>query len=570
MSTSVQQAIPAAIRWGLRIGHKFLRGAPLPSLLIVLTTLVSQLAVLLASLLPLKVILLLGSPQVPEYFPAGLQALGRSNLIIALSGLAVLFFLLHRLSEQLTARAAARGARRLLARASKLALFDNQEEIASRSYQRYARGAAGLIFTLVGTLALVLVYPVIALFFCLYSLLAAGVLALLCQWQLRIRQRWLDAPVPLVELAGALGFLGGFAGMVADHLNNGSRSVLLTVLALLLLRQLFRHLSLSLADLAVLYGRRRKLDALFFREQVFHGRLAEDGRQNVWALLQPAVRNDWMRQVLHEVAGLQEVQLDARWQQSGIADVVLLQVSAWRADEMHPCGQYLLRLFNSNRSALARHEAGLLAEGVEGLPAPAFIGTLPVQGFPCHVLELPEGLVPGPRELKGCAARLRTELLAVTPPAALAIRYARSRPLLWQRLDEPLLDHLRLALDDVQDLRRLELLELHLDDFRQRLRDLPLVIINPDLQADNLRITPAGSVLCCHWGRWGLEPLGAEWPEQDDLMKAMAQAAQSRPALAAASLDDVRLCMRLAAFEKACQRQQYREAASLLAGLPLH
>lgn len=556
-------SIRPALQWSWRLGAKFVRGVPLATLLIVIATLGSQLAFLLASLMPLKVILLLGSPRTPEYFPAFLREMERSHLIVGLSSLAVLLFLAHLLGERVITAAASYGAERLLTSTRKLTLFENQDEVASRSYQRYARSVAALIFMLMASAVLAVIYPALALFFAGYVLLAWLVAMGLVRWSTRFRQRWLAEPARVVEGLGSLGFLAGFAGIVADNLLGASLSVLIAVLSLLLLRQMFRHLALTVGDLAGLYARKPQLDALFFREHVFTGRLARETGQGVWDLVERSERQTWLAAVLRNVADLDDVRLESSWRQTGVADVLALTVEAWRDSEL--VGRYLVRLFNTNRRALALHEAGLMVEGMPGLPAPHFLGADLVQGVHCHVFTDPCGQAVVPRELRTHVASLRTALMGVEPPAELVARYECSRPLLWQRLDDKLIDRLRLAVDSLEDLQLVERLSSCLAELRLRLRGLPLVIVNPDLLADSLQVTEEGRVLALYWGRWSLEPLGADWPETGEgLEAALELASRQRSELSEVNLDDVRLCALLAAVERQCQRQYYREACALL------
>jgi len=152
-----------ALRWFVSVGFKVFRVVPWATNLGVMCTLVSQIASLLAALLPLKVIILLGSERIPSYFPPLLQDHGKTALIVGLGGAALAFFAIHLLAEWLIARLAAFGARSLIVHSRKLTLFENQEQLLSKAYQRFAAAIAGGVFIALAALALAWVYPLQAM-----------------------------------------------------------------------------------------------------------------------------------------------------------------------------------------------------------------------------------------------------------------------------------------------------------------------------------------------------------------------------------------------------------------------
>ena len=65
----LQQQIKATIGWCISLGVKFVKVVPIITGLVQISTLASQIFLLLAFFLPLKVIILLGSDKTPAYFP---------------------------------------------------------------------------------------------------------------------------------------------------------------------------------------------------------------------------------------------------------------------------------------------------------------------------------------------------------------------------------------------------------------------------------------------------------------------------------------------------------------------
>jgi hypothetical protein len=109
-----------AMRWVFSLGRRLISVVPVLTLYSVAATLVSQLALLLAFVLPLKVILLLGSEGIPRYFPEQFRAFDRESLILALSALALVLYVVHLFAERLIGVCVAGGSRKLLLRSRKM------------------------------------------------------------------------------------------------------------------------------------------------------------------------------------------------------------------------------------------------------------------------------------------------------------------------------------------------------------------------------------------------------------------------------------------------------------------
>src|SRR5690606_19954356 len=123
-------SVASTLRWTLSLGAKFARVVPFFTVCIIGLTLVSQIAMLVASLLPLKVLILLGSDQIPGYFPRFFLRFGHDALIAVLSMLTFGVFLAHLLAEKLIDRLTAKATTHLMQMSQKIALFERQDEIA--------------------------------------------------------------------------------------------------------------------------------------------------------------------------------------------------------------------------------------------------------------------------------------------------------------------------------------------------------------------------------------------------------------------------------------------------------
>ncbi|MBB3192205.1 hypothetical protein [Halomonas cerina] len=551
------------LRWSVSLGAKFIRVVAFPTSAIVIVTLVSQLSSLLASFLPLKVVILLGSDGVPRYFPASFAAMDRDVLIAGLSAATLGFFLAHLLAERLIGWITALGTSRLLAKSHKMVLFENQDQVAAGGYQRYSRALAGGVFIGLSLSGLGWFYPEVTLVIMGYAVLAFLVLWFLHRHSPTVRERLETKLSNLLNIVAGVGFFVAFGYLVSDFILGQAPGVIIAIVTLILSRQMMTRATGLVADLAALRQQRVKLDALFFHGKVLLSDTVQHER-SIWPLLQPHVRDSWIRAVLEELADDVEEGVVCQWHQTGQPNVAALRVET-------DSRRYLVKVFEKNRSSLALHEATLMGESVTGLPAPRFVGATQVQKFHCLLYELPAGRPPELGEVKPQVQFLRRQLLGIDPPSPLCHRYQRSRPMLWQRLNAGLLERLHMAVTSDEQRVELDSLVENLSRLGAMLQALPLVIHQPGLSQDTLWVTDEASPMALDWGRWSLEPLGAGWPEGAKglayLESAIAETAETRPALHRVAIEEAELSALAFALERECNRQRYVQALELVPAL---
>lgn len=550
-------------RWSLSLGAKFVRVVPLHTLTIVLLTLVSQIATLLASFLPLKVVILLGSEGMPRYFPASFSQIDRDTLIASLSVATVGFFILVLLSERLIDMTTARSTRHLLAKSHKIVLFENQDEIAANAYQRYSRALAGGVFVFLALLGLIPFYPTMVGVMVGYGVLAVLITYLLHKIKPAFREGLEVNLNSVLKLIGGIGFFAAFGYLVADFIFWNPPSFIVAIVSLLASRQISQRATGAIGDLSTLQKQRLKLDALFFHgKALLPEKLRAD--KTMWPLLAPEKREEWVRPVLKELLGKSPRGLKIRWHQLGMPNVAGLEVCT--EDEC-----YLIKLFETNRSSLALHEATLMMESLQGFPSLPWVGSTRLGNHHCLVYSLPTGKSPKQRQVKKLRGHLKTQLLAVTPPKTLVQRFQRSRPMLWQRLDGIAWDRLQVAVNIPEQRGQVRVLLAQLSALQQELQALPIAVVIPKIQPEAVWLTEEGEVLYIEWGRWSLEPVGAGWFENLQMLpfleSRLAEAVQQRPSLAKVIPPQVELAALTFAMEQECNRQNFVQALELLAPL---
>lgn len=555
-----------AFRWFLSIGNKFLKVVPGSTLIVIVATLISQFSIVLAFLLPLKVLMLLGSETVPHYFPNFLKVYSHDSLVIMLCGASVCFYLVYFLAEKVVSVGARHGALRLLAKSKKVVLFEKQDEIASHAYQRYSHSLANGVFVLMIAAFVAIFYPLLFLFLFGYLVLSFILLTFLHSLGGHFTEALNDTPGKVVNIVANIGFLSAFTYIVILFLFGYSPGLLVTMVSLVLMRQGSSRITAIVNGLKGLHKQRLKLNALFFHGHVFISSIGkEQGR--FWSLLEQDALKELLVNFIPFKNQRSSEDLSIKWLSTGVGDVVFLFVLAGHEKAAGGLEKYLVKIFNSNRKSQAMHEATLLSEGVN-VPAFSLSIVEDVQGFQCHILDV-NGFK-WPAESKFLKKEFLINTLGVEPGSNIISRYRRSKEPLWCRINIDMLERLRLVsrlVDGGYDELIDEFLQKR-DTFVDVLQKLPLTFVNPDIKKELLLLDNNDALVSLHWARWSLEPIGAGWPlsknEVKNLKKALDIAKQKRPSIIDVSPEQAYIAALAYGLERYFMRQQFAIALELL------
>lgn len=548
--------------WTRSILWKIVRLAPLSLLTAVIATLTSQLSLLLASFLPLKIILLIGSTGVPRYFPKSFGEIDKEQLALWLGAAAIGFYILHLLAERVVTSCNEGIADRVLKRARKLALFENELQIAHEACRKLANGMATAILvvvTLVATGFLHLPIMLLLVGWCIGAFLLVSVAG-----EVKPAYRgWMEARARgLINGWVALGVFSVMALVIVEFLLGATFNILIVVVSLILARQLLQRLSASLKDALALSGQKPQILALFFHSHVFSANAAKK-TASVWKLSQPDHLAEWLPTALTEATGnrIDEVQLTA-WRETTQTETCAFEVAAVANEGHRP--DFLIKLFDKRRRMLSAHEAALLGAVPAGsLPCLPFLGTVQVGESTCHVFSKPDALLPAPEDRRRSNA-LEKACALVEPPEELVQRYRRSHHLLPRRLSTDMGEWLLKIELDPGAQRTIRLFIEAVDPIVAALERLPLAICNTASDPEALLETEDGNLVVLDWSRWSLEPIGAGWTvaasKPHELRAWLKDAETKRPALASVQAEHIKLAALTFAFEQSYSRQRYGAA----------
>jgi len=564
---NLMSVIRSTCKWSFSITAKFIRVVPGYTSAIIFSTVVSQLALILAFFLPLKVIILLGAASIPSYFPPSWQMLDRGHLIITLAISAAGFYLLYLLTERLITYLSMKGATRLLEKSKKINLFNNQDDIAVRAYLRYSRSLAGIVFFLIALNLIGFLYPSLTLVIIGYMLTVFLLLLFGYGLSQRVRNGLEKNINGIGATIGAIGFLFAFGYIVWDFLSPPAPGVIVAIISLLLVRQMINRLVSWITDLSALYIQRLQINALFFRgHTLLNDRFSRE--LDFWSLFETHRRDEWVNSVLTETAQCNVATLDYVWHQTGISGVVAFEVIA-KGSYGQNVGKYLIKLYDKKFSNLAKHEASLLVDPMaDNLPTINFVGADMVGEYHCSIFESLGEQKIFPSEIKKNSLIILKRLLSIEVSGEVIEKYTRSRPTLAHRLSNNMLNRLHLITEISPGNEQFSVFCEKFGWITSKLAGLPIQLVNLDINPGSLSLDVNGEPVLSHWGKWGVEPVGAGWPiRKDQLCKieeALIEAQYLRPELLSVTAMDVKLSALMFSFESMYNRQKYSNVLDLL------
>lgn len=500
--------------WVARVLVQFFTISRYPTWGAIACRMVARVTRMLAFLLPLKVILLAGSEDVPRYFRFLISPESKDVGIVILSAGAVAAYALTVFLESHSRQLAEQGGVDLLAASGVMSVVPGQREHMQNFYARFTGVAAAMLFAFASIAVLLALNPALTTF--LLSMLV--VLYLLTTWALRDvsalnRTRLSDFIMgnfgSYLGILSSVAFLSSFLVILYPFIVGANGSILVAIVSFVLIRQLLSAVSDGAKDMVALAGQRPLIDALVFPEHQFKPAEATDHR----TLCEVFGRHERERLVATELASLAQPGQVFR--------------TEWQDPVYRGTGDFTLTLEGGN--ALARHfrtrafpprlrymveNEDLLFSHVDraAIWAPPLAKRFLHGDYECLVWETGEGNSPTWRQWSEVEDGFLALLWSYEPSPALLKIYASSHSFLHQRLTDALVARMDIGADTDTEAAALERLRTLLPSIRDLLAAMPLRLVNPDARRTTTVVSSSGQPVVLTWGRWAIEPLGAGNP----------------------------------------------------------
>ncbi|MCK2045079.1 MULTISPECIES: hypothetical protein [Chromohalobacter] len=550
--------------WWVSVTLKFFRVTPFYTSFIIALTLISQISQLLAFFLPLKVVILLGSNTIPSYFPSFLGDLGIESLVVLLSFLSALSYVAYLIADKLVEILSAYGAEKLLARSKKMAMFNKQKEFSFSTYQRYAKSLASIVFTSMAMVVMYFLYADLFLAFFIYLGFSFVLLCFLCARSEKICSVISGNIKSTTSIASGVGFLVVFSFLVIKFLLGVFPSFLIAVLSLILARQSLNRISLFVTDVWTLYGQRERLNAVFFHSHVLSFKNSSD-ESGLWKLLENRECKKLLQKLAVDKASLELKVLSLFWLQSSLPNIYQFSVEALDFNDIRK--RFVFKIYGSGKEAFSENES-LILHDVSSLPALGIIFSGYTDEYNCRLFDYDDFRFIELKSFKESKIKFLASLMLCSPGGAVVSRYKRSKPMLWERINDEMVKRLRVLAESLKEdfKEALEIFFSKREDVFKILMRLPLSIVNHDIGPYTLLERENGEVAALHWGHWSLEPLGAGWPtDQLDRLNCLdLKNIADKRKVDHLSIDEVKISALVFEFEQSYRRQHYCVVFSLV------
>lgn len=549
--------------WFARLNKVCLTTRPFWTTFVIGATVVSNVAKLLAFLLPLKVILLAGSSGVPRYFAFFIDASDKYYWIIALTAGAVLSYVTHLTLDAVVRRMALSGGQSVTRKANRLAVVGNQKQEAQRHYARITGLTADGLFLLLALGVVTVIAPDLML---RLLLLAVGLLAVSVVWTslgTAHAPSWIERNSKLyISIVTSTLFLAGFLMIVWPYLDGEGPNILFSLISIVLLKRSARVAARILNGSVSLTRARPTIDPLMFRGAKLKGQ-DQPVRAALRDLFQKPQRQAMARENLPEPYCKGE--LDARWEDPTLNGVHSIRIVAKPAAG-EPATLFRQHIYSRRFQYLQEREQHLFQfVDREVMLAPKWVRSFEMADFRCDLVHYGRGQALTLPAWRRVILQVLERHWAVEPSRQLVKDFKLTLPLMARRLDEELIQRVQIAVEDEADQQALDQFRSQLSSIRARLADMPLYIANKDMvPANAIRANNALGVQLQCWGRWSIEPIGYRLPRrftEDGLQQALDNVrASGRQLPASYSVADILYVHRLAQVETAIADHDYRQA----------
>ncbi len=194
--------------------------------------LLSRYSFLIASLLPIKVILILNNKKIPNYIESIFPSISFENLIFSLCIVSFIFFIIHFVCEKIIRTFQNKILTETSRDRSNLDFTKGEKFVIEMSFTKMSESLAYIVFILLSILLYLLVFFELAIFILAFILLIAITLFFL-KSSLKYNQRL----ITISSIVANLFFLFAFLFIVYLHLYFDEYNILISVISLLIFRQ---------------------------------------------------------------------------------------------------------------------------------------------------------------------------------------------------------------------------------------------------------------------------------------------------------------------------------------------
>ena len=512
----------------------FLSGQVLRCVFVVLASLFSRIFTLVAFVLPLKIVLLASSSGVPHYLSSIVSISDKTAWIV---GLTIASFIFYAASIALDFI----GKRQVQVAARSIVQWDAVETEplavarADGHFSTICDFFSGVFFAFLGLVTLA--FCNILLFLTLLGLVSLELIltAFLMGKQSDGEEQGLRKFI-LTDLRGyltifsSINFLMGCVVLVIPYVLGGSGNILLSIISLIVTRQVLSALVSGIAASVKIGKNRDRIEAIF-THNLTGGICAPSSLPN-YQDVNAEERCAYLSHVVGDCLAEPSC-IDHHWVDCSVRDISSFKVNMVSGAQ-GPAKDLIVRIFAGNVKNLYDREQELFESASRArLLAPVQLKAgVDDNGNRWQVL-LASGSNSFPmRDWPDFARKILAQHWSYMPPEALKQTFMDNNSLIFQRLNKQKLGKLAIAASGRHEIDLIQRTLEVLPEIQDFLKVVPYYIHNQDFQCSNVFVdSDAAELQMLNWGRWTIEAIGSIRPIgawNDDIVQMIERAKVAR------------------------------------------
>lgn len=471
--------------------------------------LVNQVSMILAFMLPLKIIILLGSDGMPRYLRVFFSEMSRDTLIMYLGLSAFCFLLIYMLGNRVVKAMSFKGGDRVLDNRGGLVSFDSEREFAANVFSRVVQSWGTSILFSLGLIAGVLLEWRLVL--AILVVLIIEVIGVAKYWNrhlapehIRVREAFFQNRVRVLQILNAINIYVALAVLVALFILEPQTNFIIGLVLFILTRHILQRLVKATQDATYLMQNKDKIEALVFPGKAFFEEKASR-HSTLEDQLMPEQRGKLFNSIFtDELTDLGAMQWHWSKQLDDGSRLYSTLISGSSREQFH------LKIFNNAHDKYLMREVQLyeLLPPLKSQHMPTVMGSGSAMGRGFIVLKTPnfsdDALKPDMTQFRA----LRNQWITENLELGLASLFSSADPSQIDRLRPSIFKRMGMILDaGSSESQRFEELIKALPNMRELLKPLPRVLINRDMKS-SFQVTAEGQLICLSWGRTVADLLG--------------------------------------------------------------
>ncbi len=499
-----------SFKWLSHLCVRVYRVAPTQTVGIVSSLLFSNIFLILTFFLPLKIIILVGSDEMPWYFSKLFGDIEKVTLVYWLVFATTASYILHLSFDYTSGIQVDKGTSKLLKRSDKLLNFSNFVAETNNFYKKICDVQSSILFVVIGGFATAYMSPSWFAHLTLFLLFSFIIISLSGFLSTSIIIWIKHHSKMILRVISSMAFLVFFGSIINSFLSKSENAnIIIAIISMLLVRQVLQKLVLIIQDNIYLVTKKEKVNHVLY----FNAPLTDvNNVKSIWSLLSDKDRNKTLSNYCGHVFARNLTVIKSHFFQLGLGNIIGFKISL---DEKIFGGgnQHLfIKIFSPKFDYLASHESELYKNKISKL-LPTLNLVAKSNYMKNYVLifdDFRDNCIDS-RAVQAQRLEILIDCWGVSPDKNFIAKYNRSHKRLINRIDEQLISRLRGACNSQDHNVLLDGFIGHLKLINKIINTLPVFIYNPNLNIRTIVQNNDSNFVVTDWSRWAIEPIGYGW-----------------------------------------------------------